>query len=371
MRAGLVMISPLLPILEREYQLSPFALSFLNAISILCFGAAGLLMPLTKRIGGTNRVISFALSLLTAGVLLRMFDAIFTLYLASLLIGVAIAILNFMLPVWVKEKASASAGLVTGIYITTMGLFAGLAIATAVPLAQATGFGWQLAALPWFITGAVASVFWAFLAKKEEATAASEIAAPTWNFIKNPAAWSITIFFGLQAMLYYGPATWLPTILLARGFELEIAGLLVAVTGLIGSICGLWLPHLLAKRPDLRGSLLVSGLLMMVSFGFMAITEGWLLVFWLTVMSISLSVAFPLALVLTSSRSNNPLDTRSLSIMAQSIGYVMAAFSPAILSIAFDLSGDWAASLLVAAALSLAMGLVGLKAGSASKISNG
>lgn len=297
-----------------------------------------------------------------------MIDSVISLYLASLLIGVAIAILNFMLPVWVKEKASGSAGLVTGIYITTMGLFAAIAIASAVPLATATDFGWQFAALPWFITGAIASVFWAVLAKRENPAATIEAPAPTWSFIKSPGAWSITIFFGLQAMLYYGPATWLPTILLTRGFELELAGALVAASGLIGSICGLWLPHVLAKRPDLRGSLLISGLLMMISFSAMAFTEGWALIFWLTVMNISLSVAFPLALVLTSSRSNSPADTRSLSIMAQSIGYVMAAFSPALLGVAFDISSNWILSLLIAAALSLGMGLVGLKAGSSAKI---
>jgi CP family cyanate transporter-like MFS transporter len=107
---------------------------------------------------------------------------------------------------------------------------------------------------------------------------------------------------------------------------------------------------------------------MMISFSAMAFTEGWALIVWLTVMNISLSVAFPLALVLTSSRSNSPADTRSLSIMAQSIGYVMAAFSPALLGVAFDISSDWILSLLIAAALSLGMGLVGLKAGSSAKI---
>ena len=37
MRAGLTIMSPLIPILKEQYHLSSFLLSFLTSLSVLCF----------------------------------------------------------------------------------------------------------------------------------------------------------------------------------------------------------------------------------------------------------------------------------------------------------------------------------------------
>ena len=67
------------------------------------------------------KIISFFAVLITATVSRN-------LYFSSLTIGITIAILNFSLPVWVKENVSGHSGLITGIYITLMGGFANIAI---------------------------------------------------------------------------------------------------------------------------------------------------------------------------------------------------------------------------------------------------
>ena len=98
-------------------------------------------MPLVARIGSTNQVIGTALLVITAAMIIRAVGNVPLLYFSSLTIGITIAILNFSLPVWVKENVSGHSGLITGIYITLMGGFANIAIAVTVPLATATSWG--------------------------------------------------------------------------------------------------------------------------------------------------------------------------------------------------------------------------------------
>ena len=126
MRAGLTIMSPLYPILKEQYNLTSFQLSFLTSLSVLCFAASAFLMPLVGKIGGTNKVIALTLSVLSVAIFLRMVGNLPILFFSSVTVGISIAILNFSLPVWVKENAPEHSGLLTGIYITIMGSFAAL-----------------------------------------------------------------------------------------------------------------------------------------------------------------------------------------------------------------------------------------------------
>ena len=122
-------------------------------------------MPLIGKIGGTNRIISTSLIVLTMAIFLRAVGNVPMLFVSSLTVGIAIAVLNFSLPVWVKENTEDHSGLVTGIYITTMGVFAALSVAVAVPLARATSWGWRLAMVPWIVWG-----FGIWLVSKDQIT---------------------------------------------------------------------------------------------------------------------------------------------------------------------------------------------------------
>jgi CP family cyanate transporter-like MFS transporter len=369
MRAGITVINPLIPILKDQYHLSSFQLSFLSSLPLLCFAASAFLMPLVGKIGNTNRVIASALTLLTAAMVIRAAGNLLMLFVSSLAVGIAIAVLNFSLPVWVKEHVSAFSGLLTGIYIAVMGIFASLSIAVAVPLAHASRIGWRLSMIPWIIFGFLSAAWWIALNRREEIVA--EFRAPK-NFsrglLRNLNAWSISIFFGLQSMLYYGTATWLPTIFVAKGFTLSHAGYAVSLAGLFGSILGIMAPHYASKMGDLRLLLVGDSILIAISFGALIFDHGWHLVFWLFVANIGMAISFPVALLLTVLRSVDASETRSLSIMTQSIGYLMAACAPGIVGAVFDASKDWNIALWIPVAMGLALTGVGLIAGRPGKI---
>ena len=237
MRAGLTVMSPLIPIFKNEYNLSSFHLSFLTSLSVLCFAGSAFLMPMVGKIGGTNHVIALALSVLTAAIFFRAIGNLPMLFISSLTVGIAIAVLNFTLPVWVKESTSEHSGLLTGIYITIMGIFAAISVAVAVPLAHATFWGWRLSMAPWIVIGLFSSIWWLRIVSKIPPSPRIQ-PSPTFHreLLRSPGAYSIAIFFGLQSMLFYGTATWLPTILVSKGFTLSNAALIVSITGFFGSL---------------------------------------------------------------------------------------------------------------------------------------
>ena len=369
MRAGLTIMSPLYPILKEQYQLSSFHLSFLTSLSVLCFAGSALLMPLVGKIGGTNKVIAWALTVLSAAIFLRAVGNVPMLFISSITVGVAIAVLNFSLPVWVKENAPNHSGLLTGIYITIMGTFAAISVAVAVPLAEASQWGWRLSMIPWLVIGVISSTWWVIRNSKLQDSGHMQVSSKFHTALfRKSGAWSIAIFFGLQSMLFYGTATWLPTILVSKGYTLGQAGLVVSITGLLGSLLGITAPHYAAKLKNIRTLLFLLGLMVSASFAALIFDSGWRLIIWLLIANIGLSITFPLSLLLTVTRSIDAGETRSLSIMAQSIGYLMAAFAPGIVGAIFDSTLSWNTALLVPVALGIALGLVGYFAGKAEKI---
>lgn len=369
MRAGITVMNPLIPILRDQYHLNSVQLSFLTSLPVLCFAATAFLMPLASRIGSTNRIIATALSFLTGAMLIRALGNLPTLYISSLAIGISIAILNFVLPVWVKERAPEHSGLITGIYIATMGIFAALSMAVAVPLAQATNFGWRFSMLPWIVLGLISTIWWIFMNVRDQRPAPLQIARTFHRvLLKDLGAWSIAVFFGLQSMLFYGSATWLPTILVSKGFTLSHAGFLVSIAGLVGSMVGIFAPHYASKVADLRPLLFGISALVIVSFGALIFDSGWHLVIWLSLANICMSSTFPIAMLLTVTRSADASETRSLSIMSQFIGYIMAATAPGILGAVFDASGNWNLVLTIPVGIGVLLCGVALIAGRPDKI---
>ena len=369
MRAGLTIMSPLYPILKDQYHLSSFQLSFLTSLSVLCFAGSAFLMPLVGKIGGTNRVIALTLSVLSTAIFLRMVGNLPMLFFSSLTVGVSIAILNFSLPVWVKENAPEHSGLLTGIYITIMGSFAALSTAVAVPLAHATSWGWRFSMMPWVVIGVVSSAWWLLRITRTPGPVHFQVSSKFHSILlKRSGAWSISIFFGLQSMLFYGTATWLPTILVSKGYSLTHAGLVVSLTGFAGSLIGIVAPHYSSKLKNIRMLLFLLGLMISVSFAALIFDSGSRLIIWLLISNIGLSITFPLSLLLTVTRSADAAETRSLSIMAQSIGYLMAAFAPGIVGAIFDATLSWSWALVVPVVLGIALGIIGYSAGKPEKI---
>jgi len=127
-------------------------------------------------------------------------------------------------------------------------------------------------------------------------------------------------------------------------------------------------PYYGSKLKDFRILLSAIALILTVSMTAFTLDSGWHLIVWLFISNFGFAFAFPLCLVLTVTRSVEAGETRSLSIMTQSVGYSMAAFSPGIVALIFDISNNWNTALLFTIGIGVILIGVGYKAGSPEKI---
>jgi CP family cyanate transporter-like MFS transporter len=169
-------------------------------------------------------------------------------------------------------------------------------------------------------------------------------------------------------MMGYGVFTWMPTILVSKGFSLTDAGLWLSITGFAGSAFGIVAPYYGSKLKDFRILLSAIALILTVSMTAFTFDSGWRLIAWLFISNFGFAFIFPLCLVLTVTRSVEAGETRSLSIMTQAVGYSMAAFSPGIVALIFDISNNWNTALLFTIGTGVILIGLGYKAGSPEKI---
>mgnify|MGYP003335829678 FL=1 len=342
MRAGINQVGPLIPILKNYFHVSNFSMSLLAGIPLLCFSATSLFMWLIIRLGSSNRIIQWALFSLFLGLLLRATTGLIGLYLFTFLIGVSIAVMNYEIPAWIKSNAAQDTGFMTGIYSTTMGLIGGLAIAISVPLANINSWSWRMAMVPWIVIAGLTAIYWY---SKKEKNPKPDIFTPKpfWktSAFRNPIAWAMVFYFGLQSFSYYSTATWLPTILTTKGLSLGHAALMVSVTGIIGSAIGIAAPHYIGRYSDKRKILVINSAFIVLGFVMVTIQTGPILLIWLLISNIGMSINFPMALTLAGTKTRSPESTRNLSTMMQSVGYLIAAFGPSYVGGIFDLTKSW------------------------------
>lgn len=371
MRAGLILIGPLLPILKEEYNLSVFSESILASTPLLLFSVSAIFMRRVNLLGSTNRIIFLAISVLTLSLILRVAFGVVSLLIFSISLGISVAILNYMLPVLVKENNNYNMGLVTGAYAAIMGICASISLAITAPLASLTSLSWRLSMLPWIVIGIITIIYWRLKMPKSKTPVA--VLDNNTSFWKNPlfkskTAWSITLFFGFLNMINYASATWLPTILLTKEFTLNQASAVVAAATLIGSLLSLAVPHYASRSSDLRAVLVAFSLFLALSYAAIALDSGWRLVIWVITANIGVYVTFSLALFLVIFRGADSEKTKSLSIMMQSIGYLLATTAPLILGLIFNMTDSWNQSLIFLVALAVLQVAIAMSAGRKEKI---
>src|SRR5699024_6466141 len=106
------------------------------------------------------------LFVLIIGISLRSISMIVFLFLGTFLIGFGIAICNVLLPSVIKDKFPHKVAIMTSLYTTSMTLFATIASATSIPLADGVGLGWQISLLVWMVPAVIGLMLWFISSQK-------------------------------------------------------------------------------------------------------------------------------------------------------------------------------------------------------------
>ncbi|MFF4601538.1 CynX/NimT family MFS transporter [Streptomyces sp. NPDC001339] len=354
LRPALVAVSPLAGTIRTDSGMSAAATSLLTALPLLCFG---LLSPVAPRLGrrfGMERSLLGTMALICAGTALRLLDSVLALFAGTIVIGAGIAVANVLLPGLIKRDFPARAGLMTGLY--SMSLFGGAALAAGVtvPVQQAAGLSWQATLACWGAPALLALMFWlpqTGARTRVPAGAAREAARPVRGLWRDPLAWQVTAYMGLQSLSYYAAAAWLPTMLTDAGMSAGDAGWMLSFSSLLG-IAGSFLAPVIVGRRLRAGTLAVlAAVLCAAGFAGVLVAPVGGAYVWMVLLGLGQGAAISLALLFIVQRAPDIRHTAQLSSMAQCFGYILAATGPSVLGAVRDASGSWTVPLAVLLAL--------------------
>jgi MFS transporter, CP family, cyanate transporter len=367
LRTAITSLPPLFPDLQTQLHLSTATLSLLAATPVICFGVVSAFTAWLNRRYGEEMILLMALVLLTAGLLLRGVAPGVMLFPGTALAASAIAVLNVLLSSMAKRRWPERAGLLIGIYLTTLSAGAILSSLLSVPLYDSSG-SVQLALGVWALPAALAALLWLpqlrYRTVGLAAAADGTVVAPARAGVKvyrYALTWQVTAFMGLQSLLYYAALSWLPTIFQDRGDSAVTAGNLLALMGVGNLATSLLVPVLAHRRPSQRG-LVVPSLI-----GTAAGLAGSLWAplgsapFWVLVLGVSQGSCLGLAIFFMLARAPGAGVAASLSAFAQSVGYLVASVGPLVVGLLHSATGSWnlpMALLLVLCAAELATGML-------------
>lgn len=357
LRIGITSLGALLDRLASS-GMSPATQGFLTSLPVLCFAAVGATGISVARRIGAHRGLEVALVLLGAGLAVRVLDGTAVLVLGTFVAAAGIALANVLVPVVVKEHFPGRLGQVTGAYSAVLSIGAAMGAALTVPIADATA-GWRAGLGVWAVVAVAAALAWGPHARHRDHRHSSARGASLW---RDPVAWAVTVLFGTQSLYAYVTMSWLPSMYADAGFSEEVAGLLLAVSILVGVPVYFAAPTL-ADRLRSQGHL-IAGLTAMIVLGFTGlwlapVAGAWL---WAALLGAGGAV-FPVTLALFGLRTRSAAGTAALSTMAQSIGYLLAAAGPLLVGVLRDATGSWSVPYALLVALGVVQVAVGYVAG--------
>jgi MFS transporter, CP family, cyanate transporter len=361
LRPAVAGVGPVLPELRAGLPLSGAGAAVLTTLPVVCFGLLATVAPRLARRFGIEPVLAGVMAALAAAALVRVLDGPPVLFLGTVVAGGAIAIGNVLLPPLIKRDFPDRSGLMMGVYTMAVSGSAAVAAGLAVPLAGATDLGWRGALGAWAVPAAIAALAW--VPRMRGHTRPPVTPAAGRSLLRDPLAWQVTVFFGLQSLSFYAMLGWLPSMYRDFGATPAVAGLLLSFSGLVQIPVSLVLPAL-ANRATRQVGCAV-GATAVIGVGLLGVLLAPMAApfLWVGLIGVGQGACFALGLNLFVLRTERVADTARVSAMAQSIGYTLCAFGPLLVGLLHDATGSWTGPLVLLLALIVPQGVSGALAG--------
>lgn len=363
LRPALSSMAPLLSEVSKSLGLSAAQAGLLTTLPVLCLGLFAPLAPILARRFGAERVVLGILLMLAGGIILRSSFGLVGLFAGSILAGASIGVIGVLLPGIVKRDFAKQAGAMTGVYSMALCLGAAMAAGATVPLSEQLGHSWALGLGFWVVPALLAALFW--LPQVGPKHGVHQVGYRVGGLLRDPLAWQVTLYMGLQSSLAYIVFGWLPSILIGRGLTPTEAGWVLSGSVIVQLISSLAAPWLATRGKDQRLAIVVVMLMSLVGlFGCLyAPIDG--LWGWAILLGLGQGATFSLALTLIVLRSRDAHVAANLSSMAQGFGYTLASLGPFAVGVVHDVTGGWNALGWIFGLIGLGAIIAGLGAGRA------
>ncbi|GAA3307162.1 CynX/NimT family MFS transporter [Streptomyces cinereospinus] len=364
LRPAITSLGALLEEVRDGLGMSAGVAGLLTSVPSLCFAVFGVMAPRLARRFGLGAVVCAGMVAISAGLLVRPYTGGTAGFLAaSALALMGIAVSNVLMPVIVKRWFPDRVGSMTGLYSMALALGTSLAAAVTVPMTGVLGDSWQSGLAVWAALAAVAVVPWLPFVRDRAAGppdgasasaapapgtggdrkphAREEAAeAPALRITRSRTAWALAVFFGLQATAAYVTMGWMAQIFRDAGVPAGTAGLLLAVTMVMGVPLAFVIPRLATRLPQQGPIVLALGVCGFAGYAglyFAPVGGAWA---WALLLGVA-NCAFPLALTMVGMRARTGAGVAQLSAFAQSTGYLISIPGPLLVGVLYQHSGGW------------------------------
>nr|WP_199833665.1 CynX/NimT family MFS transporter [Streptomyces sp. NRRL B-3648] len=369
LRPAITSLGALLEEVRDGLGMSGSVAGLLTSVPPLCFAVFGVTAPRLARRFGPAAVVCAGMAAIAAGLLIRPYAGGTAGFLAaSALALMGIAVSNVLMPVIVKRWFPDRVGSMTGLYSMALALGTSVAAAVTVPLTDALGGGWQGGLAVWAALAAAAVLPWLPLVR-DRGTARPQDpqreAAPEHaplRITRSRTAWALAVFFGLQATGAYVTMGWMPQIFRDAGVPAGTAGVLLAVTMVMGVPLAFVIPRVATRLPHQGPIVLVLGSCGLAGYAGLYLAPAGGAWAWAVLLGVS-NCAFPLALTMVGMRARSGAGVAQLSAFAQSTGYLISIPGPLLVGVLYQQSGGWGLPIALMAALMVPQTAVGFLAG--------
>ncbi|WP_312313068.1 CynX/NimT family MFS transporter [Empedobacter brevis] len=348
LRAPITAVSPILDEIKSVLKIDNFQASLLTSIPLIVFAACSILVSKAVQKINIRHGIIYSLLILIIGLYIRIYGNVTTLYAGSLLMGLGICIGNVLTPAYIKDIFPHKIGLMTGLFSVSMSLVAAFASGLSIAIGKWSNAGWKGSLGIWII-GGILALFIILVDTLKNKTSTqpqtNHVNHVQFNIFRSKQAWNISIFMGIQSLVYYCLVALLPTLLIDYGMTKTEAGWVFSVLQLAMLPAMLFSPVLATKMNNPKVMIYITSVLYILGISMFIFFKAKYSYISAILIGIAGGFAFSLSILFFSLRSKTMAGTIKISGMAQSIGYLIAAFGPPIFGKLYDVDSTWNYSL--------------------------
>ncbi|MCS3528950.1 MFS transporter [Chryseobacterium sp. JUb7] len=366
LRSPIISVAPVLSDIREALGLDNFQSSLLTSIPLFMFASCSVLVSRFSNKVSINRFLLYSVIILSFGLFLRVLGSVYTLFLGSVFIGLGICIGNVITPGYVKSNFPKQIGLMTGIFAVAMNLTAALASGFSVSISKWSGYGWRGSLGIWLVIALLAFIVIVieiiFNKKRASVQINAVEAVSNFNMFKSAQAWNISAFMGLQSLFYYCLVTWLPAVLTDFHMQNTDTGWVLFVIQMTMIPVTFCCPIIASKMKNQKLMVVFICALMLIS----TLMFAWMGAHWIyfnaILIGLSNGLSFSLSILFFSLRTKSTAHAIKISGMAQSVGYMIAAFGPPVFGKLHDWDISWKCSFYFLSFSVILMFYFGMKA---------
>ncbi len=347
LRAVILAVPPVLPLIQRDLGLSYTTIGLLTALPILVLGLAGWISGVVVERIGERTSVALGLALLGCAAMLRAWSpSTFTLILFTFLLSVGIALSQTAIPPLVRRWFPMQIGLVTALF--SDGLIVGESLAAGLTLPIMVryfgGDAWNATFIFWGIPVIVSLVLWLWLAPSiagprgsqhskavdyHATTPKSELPEKKASSARRSvSALHLGIMLGANSLIYFGMNSWIASYNQAIHAS-NLTPLVLAVLNTAQLPASLGVTFFAQRLAGRRWPFIVSGTVCALAIVGWASTPAALEFLWAMLLGGSSALVFTLGIALPPLLAK-PTEVARLTGLTLSLTYGVAFVGPLV-----------------------------------------